>query len=133
MCDTEEMKPYIQKLRDNGKFRDYVKEKGLNPDDMGTKDLLLEMNKHSKELTESGVQPAYEPYGKIAIKVGEFSGNGKFRRENPNLNFENESIQKANDIKESEKSVVKDSHTKVVNDLVEADKPDGYSDDNPDG
>ena len=57
MCDTEEMKPYIQKLRDNGKFRDYVKEKGLNPDDMGTKDLLLEMNKHSKELTESGVQP----------------------------------------------------------------------------
>lgn len=132
MCDTEEMKPYIQKLRDNGKFRDYVKEKGLNPDDMGTKDLLLEMNKHSKELTESGVQPAYEPYGKIAIKVGEFSGNGKFRRENPNLNFENESIQKANDIKESEKSVVKDSHTKVVSDLVEADKPDGYSDDNPD-
>ena len=31
---------------------------------MGTKDLLLEMNKHSKELTESNVQPG-EPYGKI--------------------------------------------------------------------
>lgn len=132
ICETKEMKPYLQKLRDNGKFRDYVKAKGMNPDKIGTKELLEEMNSHSKELVSAGKSPSYEPYGKIAIKVGEFSGNGKFRRENPKLNFDNESIKTAEGIKTNEKNVVKNAHTSVVNDLVEADKPDGYSDDNPD-
>lgn len=132
ICETKEMKPYLQKLRDNGKFRDYVKAKGMNPDKIGTKELLEEMNSHSKELVSAGKSPSYEPYGKIAIKVGEFSGNGKFRRENPKLNFDNESIKTAEDIKTNEKNVVKNAHTSVVNDLVEADRPGGYSEDNPD-
>jgi len=132
ICDTKEMKPYLQKLRDNGKFRDYVKAKGMNPDKMNTKELLEEMNSHSKELVSAGKSPSYEPYGKISIKVGEFAGNGKFKRENPNLNFDNESIKSAKNIKDTEKNVVKASHTSVVNDLVEADRPDGYSEDKPD-
>ena len=132
ICETKEMKPYLQKLRDNGKFRDYVKDKGMNPDKIGTKELLEEMNNHSKELVSAGKSPSYEPYGKISIKVGEFAGNGKFKRENPNLNFDNESIKSAKNIKDTEKNVVKASHTSVVNDLVEADRPDGYSEDKPD-
>ena len=132
ICETKEMKPYLQTLRDNGKFRDYVKAKGMNPDKMNTKELLEEMNSHSKELVSDGKNPSYEPYGKIAIKVGEFSGNGKFKRENPSLNFDNESIKSAVNIKDTEKNVVKASHTSVVNDLVEADRPDGYSEDKPD-
>jgi len=100
---------------------------------MSVKELLTEMNSHSKELTEDGINPAYEPYGKIAIKVGEFSSNGRFRRENPDLNYDNESVKKAADIKDNEKNVVKNSHTKVVNNLMESDKPDGYHpEDNPD-
>lgn len=132
ICETKEMKPYMDKLKANGRFRDYVKGKGINPDTMGTKELLEEMNNHSKELVSAGKNPSYEPYGKIAIKVGEFSGNGKFRRDNPKLNFDNESIKTAEGIKDNEKNVVKNAHTSVVNDLVEADKPDGYSEDNPD-
>ena len=132
ICETEEMKPYIKKLRNNGKFRDYCKEKGLNPDTMSTKELLTEMNSHSKELTESGINPAYEPYGKIAIKVGQFSKTDRFRRENPDLNYDNESIKKAETIKDTESNVVKNSHKKVVTDLHESDKPDGYHpEDNP--
>jgi hypothetical protein len=132
ICETKEMKPYLQKLRDNGKFRDYVKDKGMNPDKMNTKELLEEMNSHSKELVSAGKSPSYEPYGKISIKVGEFAGNGKFKRDNPNLNFDNESVKSAVNIKDTEKNVVKASHTSVVNDLVEEDRPNGYSEDNPD-
>jgi len=132
ICDTKEMKPYMDKLKANGRFRDYVKANGMNPDKMGTKELLEEMHNHSKELLADGKNPSYEPYGKIAIKVGEFSGNGKFRRDNPKLNFEDESIKTAGSIKDTEKNVVKNAHESVVSDLVEADKPDGYSDDNPD-
>jgi hypothetical protein len=132
ICDTTEMKSYLQKLRDNGKFRDYVKTKGMDPDEIGTKELLEEMNNHSKEIIEAGGSPSYEPYGKIAIKVGEFAINGKFRKENPKLNFNGESIKAAEAIKQNEKNVVKDSHTSVVKELVEADRPGGYSDSNPD-
>ena len=132
ICDTKEMKPYLQTLRDNGKFRDYVKAKGMNPDTMSTSELLEQMNNHSKQLVADGIRPAYEPYGKIALKVGEFSSNPKFRRENSKLNFDNESIGMAQNIKNNEKNAVKNSHESVVRDLVEADKPDGYSDDNPD-
>ena len=132
ICETKEMQPYLQKLRDNGKFRDYVKAKGMNPDTIGTKELLTEMNKHSKDLLLDGKSPSYEPYGKIAIKVGEFAQQPKFKRDNPLLQFENKSITSAIDIKENEKNIVKISHTTVVNELVEADKPNGYSEDNPD-
>ena len=132
ICDTKEMKPYLQKLRDNGRFRDFVKTKGMDPDTIDTKELLTEMNTHSKELVSSGSSPSYEPYGKIAIKVGEFSGNGKFRGANKQLNFNNESIKAAEAIKQNEKNIVKDAHTSVVKDLVEADRPGGYSDSNPD-
>lgn len=132
ICDTKEMKPYMEKLKSNGRFRDYVKAKGMDPDKMGTRELLEEMHNHSKELVADGKNPSYEPYGKIAIKVGEFSGNGKFRRDNPKLNFEDDSIKSAESIKDNEKNVVKNAHESVVRDLVEADKPDGYSEDNPD-
>ena len=132
ICETKEMKPYLQKLRDNGKFRDYVKGKGMDPDTIGTNELLTEMNKHSKELVSNGKSPSYEPYGKIAIKVGEFAQQPKFKRDNPLLKFENKSITSAIDIKENEKNVVKTAHTTVVNELVESDKPNGYSKDNPD-
>ncbi len=132
ICDTKEMKPYLQTLRDNGKFRDYVKAKGMNPDTMSTSELLEQMNNHSKQLVADGIRPSYAPYGKIALKVGEFSSNPKFRRENSKLNFDNESIGMAQNIKNNEKNAVKNSHESVVRDFVEADKPDGYSDDNPD-
>ncbi len=67
---------------------------------MSVKELLTEMNAHSKELIEDGKKPSYEPYGKIAIKVGQFSKTDRFRRENPDLNYNNESIKKAETIKD---------------------------------
>ena len=126
ICETPKMEPYIQKLRDNGKFRDYLKAKGLNPDTIGTKELLVEMNNHSQQLLKAGGKPSYGTYGKIAIKIGELSQVDKFRKNNPNINFDDSSIQKSIDIKQTEKETVKESHKSFVSDLEEVDSPDGY-------
>ena len=132
VCESKEMKPYIKKLRENSKFRTHLKKNGLDPDKMNTKELLTEMNAHSKKLTDEGKSPSYTTYGKIAIKVGEFAADSKFKRDNPTLNFNDESVKASAKIKQTEKDIVKSSHAAAVNDLVEADKPDGYSKDNPD-
>jgi len=132
VCESEEMKPYIKKLRESSKFRTHLKKNGLDPDKMNTKELLIAMNAHSKKLAGEGKRVSYTTYGKIAIKVGEFAADSKFKRDNPKLNFNDESVKASVKIKQTEKDVVKSSHTAAVNDLIEADKPDGYSKDNPD-
>ena len=89
------------------------------------------MNNKAKDLIESGKDVPYVPYGKIAIKVGEFSKIDKFKKQYPSINFDDSSVVGSVDIKQKEQSVVSDSHTSLVSDLVESDKPDGYSKDNP--
>ena len=132
LCETEELQPYVQKLREVGKFRDYLKAKNLDPDTIGTKELLIEMNNHARELLEAGKKPSYGVYGKIAIKVGEFSIQDKFKKNNPKINFDDNAIVGAGQIKETEKQTVKESHQSFVSDLEKVDSPDGYSKDNPD-
>ena len=63
--------------------------------------------KKIKSLGQIGLP--YEPFGKIAIKLGEFKVN-------------DETV----GIKQDEKDVVTKAHTEVVNSLFEADEPDGY-------
>jgi hypothetical protein len=135
ICETKEMKTYIDKLRSYGKFKDYLKAQKppMDSDKMNTKDLLTAMNEHSKVMQKAGTAIPYNPYGKIAIKVGELASTPpkNFKTNNPNIKLDDESIKSAKDIKDNEKNVVKNSHSAVVNDLVEADKPNGYSKDNP--
>jgi len=132
ICETKELQPYVQKLREVGKFRDYLKAKNLDPDTIGTKELLIEMNNHAREQLEAGKKPSYGVYGKIAIKVGEFSIQDKFKKNNPKINFDDNAIVGAGQIKETEKQTVKESHQSFVSDLEKVDSPDGYSKDNPD-
>ena len=132
LCETEEMKPYIDDLKNRKDLNKYLKDKGLDINKLSTSELLTEMNNKSKDMISAGKEPPYNPYGKIAIKVGELSQIDKFRKNNPNINFDDDSIKASIDIKETEKSVVKDSHKSVVMDLQKADTPDGYSEDTPD-
>ena len=132
LCETKELQPYVQKLREVGKFRDYLKAKNLDPDTIGTKELLIEMNNQTREIIEAGGKPSYGVYGKIAIKVGEFSIKDNFKKNHPKINFDDSAIVGAGQIKETEKQTVKESHLSFVSDLEEVDKPDGYSNDNPD-
>tara|TARA_B100000900_G_C20587988_1_gene720446 strand:+ start:111 stop:2426 length:2316 start_codon:yes stop_codon:yes gene_type:complete len=132
ICETPELQSYVQKVRETGKFRDYLKAKGLNPDTISTKEVLVEMNNHAQELLKDGKNPSYGTYGKIAIKIGELAIQDKFKSKYPTINFEDESIKKSIDIKATEKETVKQSHLSFVTDLEQVDSPDGYSNDNPD-
>ena len=89
------------------------------------------MNNSTREQLEAGKKPSYGVYGKIAIKVGELSIVDKFKKNNPNINFDDSAIVGAGQIKETEKQTVKESHLSFVSDLEEVDKPDGYHNENP--
>lgn len=131
ICETKELQPYVEKLREVGKFRDYLKAKNLDPDTIGTKELLTEMQNSTREQLEAGGKPSYKVYAKIAIKVGEESIKAKFKKSNPKINFDDNAIVGAVQIKETEKQTVKESHLSFVSDLEEVDTPDGYSENNP--
>ena len=126
ICDTPEMKKYMDKLKSNGGYLKYLDGKGLDVNKMSSKELLLEMQNHSRELIDNGKTPAYEPYGKITIKIGEFSQKGNFKAKYPKINFDDKSVLDCIDTKESEKDIVNASHKKVVDTIKNADAEDGY-------
>ena len=126
ICETDEMKPYMDTLRGRKDMAKYLREKGIDITKLSNRELLIEMNNKAQEMIADGQTPPYIPYGKIATKVGEFASDSKFRRENSDINYEDDALQSMVDIKNSEKTVVKDSHTSLVSDLTSADEPDGY-------
>lgn len=131
VCETKEMKKYMNGLRGRKDMKKYLESKGMDITKVSNKELLVEMNNKAKELIDEGKPVPYNPYGKIAIKVGEFSKVDKFKKQYPDINFDDSSVTGSIDIKQKEQSVVTDSHKSLVSDLTSADKPDGYSEDNP--
>ena len=91
------------------------------------------MQKHADELIKDGKKPAYEPYGKIWTKIGEFSRTKKFQSNYSNIDFESDSIQTSIQIKQDEKDAVNSAHKQVVNDITEADKDEGFPKDGKNG
>ena len=99
----EKMQEYQQSrlFDENGKSRLIEKEDGTYYiRDDGTERKI-------KNLGQIGLP--YEPFGKIAVKLGEFKVN-----------------EETSQIKQDEKNVVKNAHTNVTKALFEADEPDGY-------
>ena len=133
ICELPEMKKYMDTLDGNSKFVKFVEDKGKDYSSLTTEEKLKFMQEHSNLLLASGKKPAFEPYGKIMTKVGEFSLKKKFRNENPSINFETSSVSQCITIKENEKDAVKSSHNKVVEDIKGADEKLGFPKDGKNG
>ena len=133
ICETKQMQKYMDKLDGNAKFREFVEKQGKDYDKLSTKEKLQLMQQHADELIKDGKKPAYEPYGKIWTKIGEFSRTKNFREKNPDINYESESIQTSIQIKQDEKDAVNSSHTNVVNEVTKADEEDGFPKDGVNG
>ena len=133
ICETKQMQKYMDKLDGNAKFREFVEKQGKDYDKLSTKEKLQLMQQHADELIKDGRKPAYEPYGKIWTKIGEFSRTKNFREKNPDINYESESIQTSIQIKQDEKDAVNSSHTNVVNEITNADEEDGFPKDGVNG
>ncbi len=133
ICETPEMGKYMKSLSSNAKFRKYAEEKGKNVDNMTTREKLELMKEHSQLLLDSGKTPAFEPYGKIATKIGEFSQVGKFKKQYPEIDFDSDNIGKCISIKQDEKDAVTAAHQSVVNDITDADAKQGFPKDGING
>ena len=126
ICELPEMKKYMDTLDGNSKFVKFIEDKGKDYSSLTTEEKLKFEKEHSNLLLASGKKPAFEPYGKIMTKVGEFSQKKKFRNENPSINFETSSVSQCITIKENEKDEVKSSHNKVVEDIKGEDEKLGF-------
>ena len=133
VCELPQMKKYMDTLGGNKAFVKYVEDKGKSYDTLNTEDKLRLMQEHSSFLLANGKKPAFEPYGKIMTKVGEFTQTKKFQQENPSINFESSSITQCITIKQNEKDAVKSSHNKVVEDIKGADEKLGFPKDGKNG
>ena len=133
ICETPDMKKYMDKLKSNRGFLGHLESKGINVSKVSTKDLLVEMQNYSKGLVANGKKPAYEPFGKISIKIGEFTQKGSFKKKYPNIDFESQSVNDCIQIKEEEKDVVNSSHKKVVDEVAAADAEMGFPKDGVNG
>lgn len=133
ICDTPEMKKYMNKLKSNNGYLKYLQGKGLDVNKLSSKELLVEMQNHSRDLIANGKTPAYEPYGKITIKIGEFAQKANFKKKYPKINFDDKSVLDSIDTKESEKDIVNASHKKLVDTISNADADAGYPKDGING
>ena len=99
VCELPQMKKYIDTLDGNKAFVKYTEDKGKSYNSLSTEEKLKLMQEHSNFLLGNGKNPAFEPYGKITTKIGEFTQTKKFQQENPSINFESSSIKKCMTIK----------------------------------
>ena len=124
ICDTKQMKPYIDELKEHGKFNQWLKEKGISP--KNTKEWL----KYAQEYVKQTPNASYGTFGKLVNKVGEFSQLGPFVRANPKINFNSDSVKTAVKNKNDEKELVAAVHKDVADSIAKADKKLGFPDKN---
>ena len=133
ICETKEMSKYMDKLDGHGGFNKFIEDDGKKVDDLSTEDKLKLMQEYSKQLINDGKKPAYEPYGKIWTKIGEFSRTKKFQNNNPSIDFDDESVNTSIQSKQDEKDAVNSAHKQVVKDITEADEKQGFPKDGKNG
>ena len=133
VCETKEMSKYINKLDNHKGFREYLEENKHNYGELSTTNKLTLMQDYSRMLIQNGKKPAFEPFGKIATKVGEFTRTKVFREKYPDINYDSSTIKDCMDIKSDEQSAVSKTHKKVVEEISSSDKKMGYPKDGKNG
>jgi len=133
VCETKEMQPYIEKLNNHKGFQEWLQTSGYKSEELSTGDKLRLMQDYSRMLIQNGQKPAYEPFGKIMTKVGEFTRTKKFRENYSDINFESPAINECIEIKKDEKEAVSKTHKKVVQEVGEADSELGFPKDGKNG
>jgi hypothetical protein len=91
---------------------------------------------------ENGTSIAYDPFGKLFIKVGEVDTGGhrslnkvraELEKRGQSSSLESDSIKSSGNVKRAEQTSVKEAHQSVVNKVTEADKEQGFPKDGKNG
>ena len=118
---------YLDDIDDNDEFQKWAKENNISLET--TEDKLKAIQSYVKsEIERTGKPPAYNPFGKIFAKIGESARKKKFQSENPDIDYESQGVQDSIETKQKEKNAVKNTYDEVVNSITEADKQEGFPD-----
>ena len=126
ICETPEMKPYMDNLDNHKKFQEWVK---ANKNKYTTaEEKVKAAQDYIKFLKKNGKKVPYNPFGKLFAKIGETARTKKFQKDNPDIDFTSQGVGECITIKEIEKDAVKQTYKDVINNITEADKEDGFPD-----
>jgi hypothetical protein len=128
LTETEEMRPYMEKLRQNVNFDKFAKANGIDLQNASNEELLSTSQQYMKTEAASGKTVGYAVFGKILTKVGEFAQIQKMKKKYSDIDLNSESIQLAVKNKNDEKDLVSAVHTDMVNEIGKADAERGFPD-----
>jgi hypothetical protein len=121
ICELPEMEKYMDAMQANKAFNKWLDENDIAPED--TADWLKAGQDYTRQ---AGGDVAYDSFGKIFTKIGEISQIDKFRKANPEINYNSLSIQSAVSNKNKEKNVLEAIHNDVAGSIAKADKELGF-------
>jgi hypothetical protein len=128
LTETEEMRPYMEKLRQNANFGKFAKAKGIDLENTSNEELLSTSQQYMKTEMAAGKTVGYVTFGKILTKVGEFAQLPKMKKKYSDIDLNSESMQLAVKNKNDEKDLVAAVHTDMVNEIGKADAEKGFPD-----
>jgi hypothetical protein len=128
IVEHPKMAEYVGKLRSHIEFNKFAEANGIDLQKASVPELLSASQQYIKSEEAKGKTVGYSPFGKILTKVGEFAQNGPFIRENPNIDFNAESVALSIKNKNDEKDLVGAVHNDVVTEIGKADKEKGFPD-----
>jgi hypothetical protein len=126
ISETEEMKPYMDALKEHTEFNKWMQSDNVNP--KNNMELLQAAQQYMKSAEAKGKTVAYKVFGKVLTKVGEFAQVTKIKQKYTDIDFNSESVALSVKNKNDEKDLVAVVHTDMVNEISKADKERGFPD-----
>lgn len=126
--EIPEMKPYMDKLKENKAFQKYAETNGLDLQKATNAEVLSATQQYIKSEEAKGKSVGYSTFGKVLTKVGEFAQVTKIKQKYLNIDFNSESVALAVKNKNDEKDLVGAVHNDIVKGIGEADKSKGFPD-----
>ena len=129
-------------------FGCYLEDNNISEDDwnnMSKKEQIQNTQKFMGDESwhnENGTSIAYDPFGKLFIKVGEVDTGGhrslkkvraELEKKGQSSSLESDSVKSSGNVKRAEQNSVKEAHQSVVNKVTEADKEQGFPKDGKNG
>jgi hypothetical protein len=126
--EIPEMKPYMDKLKENKAFQKFAESNGVNLQKATNAEILATTQDYIKSEEANGKTVGYSTFGKVLTKIGEFAQVTKIKQKYSDIDFNSESVVLAVKNKNDEKDLVGAVHNDIVKGISDADKVNGFPD-----
>ena len=126
--EIPEMKPYMDKLKENKAFQKFAESNNVNLEKATNAEILATTQNYIKSEEAKGKTVGYSTFGKVLTKIGEFAQVTKIKQKYSDIDFNSESVALAIKNKNDEKDLVGAVHNDIVKGISDADKANGFPD-----